>query len=190
MSRSSRPGGLRTCGAGWGDEFLADPGALDLVAFRRLVEAARSALAGGDREAGLDRYVGGTGLWRGPAGDGQAHTLTPESRFRRPERRVPGCASGAGGGEACGVCGPGATGASALRLAASMAPLHEPIQAGLVVALAAAGQRARALSWFGTVRSRLAEDLGIDPGPELQAAHRQVLTQPPSEPEPGRVQRS
>jgi hypothetical protein len=35
-----------------------------------------------------------------------------------------------------------------------------------------------------TVRSRLVQDLGIDPGPALQAAHRQVLAQPPSEPEP------
>jgi DNA-binding SARP family transcriptional activator len=163
-----------------GYEFLADPGALDLVAFRRLIQAARSALAQGDREAGLDRYVEALGLWQGPAAGGQAHTLTAVSIFAGLNDEFLDACSAAG--KLAVSAGQGQRVLPALRLAASMAPLHEPVQAGLVVALGAAGLRAEALSWFGKVRSRLVEDLGIDPGPELQAAHRQVLTQPPSEP--------
>lgn len=165
-----------------GYEFLADPGALDLVIFRRLVGAARSALAQGNRESGLDRYAEALALWHGPAADGQAHTTTAVSIFAGlNDEFLEACTAA---GELAVSVGRPRRVLPALRLAASMAPLHEPVQAGVIAALGAAGQRAEALSWFRTVRSRLVEDLGIDPGPALQAAHRQVLTQPPSEPEP------
>jgi DNA-binding SARP family transcriptional activator/tetratricopeptide (TPR) repeat protein len=54
-------------------------------------------------------------------------------------------------------------------------PLDEAGQAGLVRALAAAGRRAEAFTTFHTVRRRLAEELGVDPGTELTAAHRELL---------------
>src|SRR6185437_4403951 len=59
-----------------------------------------------------------------------------------------------------------------LRLAASMAPLREPVQAALVSALSAAGNQAEAQSLLDTVGVRLAEGFGVDPGPSLRAAHR------------------
>ncbi|MFJ9893013.1 BREX system ATP-binding domain-containing protein [Streptomyces sp. NPDC091280] len=167
--------------------FTVAPGTLDLAVFREHVVRAEAARAQRRYEAALDHYVRGLGLWRGPAGDGLAHGRTMTSVFAaldaelyeacvaaadlavslpRPERVLP-----------------------ALQLAASMAPLHEPVQAGLVRALAAAGRQAEALSVFGAVRARLVEDLGVDPGPTLLAAHRQVLTRTPppataTEPDP------
>ncbi|WP_436535904.1 BTAD domain-containing putative transcriptional regulator [Actinoplanes sp. HUAS TT8] len=65
------------------------------------------------------------------------------------------------------------------------APYHEPLQARLIRLLAAAGRRAEALTRFETVRQQLAEDLGADPGLELQAAHREALAEP-SRPDPTR----
>ena len=65
----------------------------------------------------------------------------------------------------------------ALHLAATMAPLHEPVQSCLVDLLGAAGLQAEALTVFDTVRSRLVNDLGIDPGASLAAAHHRVLAQ-------------
>ncbi|MCP2329505.1 DNA-binding SARP family transcriptional activator/tetratricopeptide (TPR) repeat protein [Hamadaea flava] len=62
-----------------------------------------------------------------------------------------------------------------LRDAAVRAPLDEPLQAGLVLALAAAGQQAEALVVYQRVREQLADELGIDPGTELAAAHAAVL---------------
>lgn len=55
-----------------GDGYLFDCGTseLDLVTFRRLVEAGRTAAADGEQEAALDRYVEALALWRGPAADG------------------------------------------------------------------------------------------------------------------------
>ncbi|MET7478636.1 BTAD domain-containing putative transcriptional regulator [Streptomyces sp. NPDC005648] len=155
--------------------FTAGSGTLDLVAFRERVATAQADSARQRHDAALDNYVEALGLWHGPAGDGLTHgpTVVPifaalDAEFHdacvaatelavslaQPERVLP-----------------------ALYLAASMAPLHEPVQAALIRALAAAGRQAEALSVFGTVRARLAEDLGIDPGPVLQDAHRRVLTQ-------------
>jgi DNA-binding SARP family transcriptional activator len=54
-------------------------------------------------------------------------------------------------------------------------PLDEAGQAGLVRALAAAGRRAQAFNTFHAVRRRLADELGVDPGTELTAAHRELL---------------
>ncbi len=55
-------------------------------------------------------------------------------------------------------------------------------------ALAASGQQAEALSVFETVRARLADELGIEPGPALREAHQQVLRQAEVAPRPLRVQ--
>ncbi|WP_204045656.1 ATP-binding protein [Acrocarpospora phusangensis] len=160
--------------------FSAGPGTLDLVTFRELLEAAQAALARQAPEVALDHYVKALGLWQGPAGDGLSYE-TPampilaalDDEFHvacvaaaelavslhRPERVIP-----------------------PLQLAASTALFHEPVHAGLVNALGAAGRQAEALSAFHAVRDRLAEELGIDPGPALQAAHLRVLTQTPRPP--------
>lgn len=54
-------------------------------------------------------------------------------------------------------------------------PLHEAFGARLIQALAAAGQRSAALDVYQRMRDRLADELGVDPGPQLQAVHLQVL---------------
>ncbi|WP_198169431.1 ATP-binding protein [Herbidospora daliensis] len=155
--------------------FEAGPGALDLVDFRRHLVAARTDLAARSPDTALDHYVTALGLWHGHAGDGlslepaAAPVLTAlDDEFHaacvaaaelavaahRPERVL-----------------------RALRLAATMAPFHEPVHAALVTALGAAGRQAEALSAFQAIRDRLAEELGIDPGPALRAAQESVLTQ-------------
>ena len=65
----------------------------------------------------------------------------------------------------------------ALRQAAGRHPLAEPVHARLMLALAAAGSQAEALAVYETVRARLADDLGLDPGAELRDAHSRVLRQ-------------
>lgn len=54
-------------------------------------------------------------------------------------------------------------------------PLHEGVAARLMLALAASGQQAAALEVFARLRGRLAEVLGVEPGPELQDAQARVL---------------
>ncbi|MFH9355576.1 AfsR/SARP family transcriptional regulator [Kitasatospora sp. NPDC017646] len=61
-------------------------------------------------------------------------------------------------------------------------PLHEALHTLLVTALYRSGRQAEALEAFETVRAALAEELGVDPGPALQAIHQQVLTMAPAFP--------
>ncbi|MEV1169317.1 BTAD domain-containing putative transcriptional regulator [Nonomuraea sp. NPDC049784] len=54
-------------------------------------------------------------------------------------------------------------------------PLREPFHALLIRALAARGRRAEALDVFERIRAALADELGVDPGPELREAHLEAL---------------
>jgi tetratricopeptide (TPR) repeat protein len=71
-----------------------------------------------------------------------------------------------------------------LRELTAEEPLNESAHARLMLALAASGRQAAALDVYSEVRRRLAGELGIEPGPELRAAHRQVLRQDFGVPEP------
>nr|WP_246481267.1 tetratricopeptide repeat protein [Amycolatopsis umgeniensis] len=59
--------------------------------------------------------------------------------------------------------------------AAADQPLDEPAQARLIRAYHGAGQRATAFRLYQEVRERLVEELGVEPGPELLAAHAALL---------------
>jgi DNA-binding SARP family transcriptional activator/tetratricopeptide (TPR) repeat protein len=54
-------------------------------------------------------------------------------------------------------------------------PLAEPLVAAQMRALSAAGRGAEALQGYAATRTRLAEALGADPSPELQALHQAIL---------------
>ncbi|MGH3208272.1 MAG: BTAD domain-containing putative transcriptional regulator [Trebonia sp.] len=54
-------------------------------------------------------------------------------------------------------------------------PLHEKLTGLLMRALAATGRQANALTAYEALRRRLADELGIDPGPQVQAVHLEVL---------------
>lgn len=54
-------------------------------------------------------------------------------------------------------------------------PLDEPVHAQLIELLAASEQPARALVQYDTLRRRLSEDLGVDPGEAVQRAHLAVV---------------
>ncbi|GII77355.1 SARP family transcriptional regulator [Sphaerisporangium rufum] len=64
-----------------------------------------------------------------------------------------------------------------LRAVAAAEPLNEAVHSWLLLALAGSGAQADALAEYEAVRARLADELGIDPGPQLRAAHLKVLRQ-------------
>ncbi|RSM68222.1 hypothetical protein DMB66_13655 [Actinoplanes sp. ATCC 53533] len=54
-------------------------------------------------------------------------------------------------------------------------PFEEPVAAVLLRALHSAGRSAGALERYATIRRRLGDDLGTEPGPELQQVHQAIL---------------
>lgn len=159
-----------------GDGYLctAGPDTLDLVAFRTFVDEARVALAHQRYEQALDSFVTALALWRGPAGagadDGIGASVFSTVNAEFLDAAVAAAALSVSLGRTDLVL-------PALRLATTIDPLHEPVQASLVSALGAAGQQAEALAVYRTVRERLVEELGVDPSPMLMAAHARVLGQ-------------
>lgn len=151
------------------------PDVLDLARFRELVGEATVALAAGHHDVAHGSQVEALSLWTGPAGADLTPGAESTSIFAGLNQELFDACVGATE-LAVSLGHPGRV-LPSLHLAASLAPLHEPVQASLMVALAAAGHQAEALSVFGAVRSRLADELGIDPGPALQAAFQRVLSQ-------------
>ncbi|QFZ23092.1 AfsR/SARP family transcriptional regulator [Saccharothrix syringae] len=64
---------------------------------------------------------------------------------------------------------------AALGDAVAANPLREALVARLLPALHRSGRQAEALELFHRTRERLADELGVDPGPELREAYQAVL---------------
>ncbi|MGW6930537.1 BTAD domain-containing putative transcriptional regulator [Lentzea sp. NPDC054927] len=63
-----------------------------------------------------------------------------------------------------------------LRTLTGQNPTRERMWAQLIVALHRCDRQTEALQAYDDIRARLAEELGLDPGKDLQKAHQQVLT--------------
>ena len=78
-------------------------------------------------------------------------------------------------GEALIATGAAVEALPALEAAAAEQPLDEAAHARLILGYRVTGRRAQAFAVYRTIRRRLAEELGVDPGPELSAAHADLL---------------
>ncbi|MFE4357213.1 BTAD domain-containing putative transcriptional regulator [Kitasatospora sp. NPDC056800] len=154
--------------------------AVDTVRFDRLVARARS--LDDDARAAADLREA-LALWRGPALAGTTAGLPLQSAARAlEERRLAAVEDLA---RAHGRLGDHCAAAGLLHTEATADPLREPLVAHLMHALGRAGRRSEALDWFHRTRRALAEELGIDPGPELTDAYARLLRTdtPPSRPD-------
>ncbi|WP_020573396.1 AfsR/SARP family transcriptional regulator [Actinopolymorpha alba] len=59
-------------------------------------------------------------------------------------------------------------------------PLSEPLIGQLLRALSTVGRRAEALDLYARTRDHLGEELGTEPGPELQRLHQRILRRDPT----------
>ncbi|MET7426534.1 BTAD domain-containing putative transcriptional regulator [Dactylosporangium sp. NPDC005555] len=148
------------------------PDRLDLADFRQRVERARTA----PPADALDLLEAALAMWRGgPLADVPELRHHPLVTAVANERvtvalRFAGVALSAG---QAGRCLP------VLWELATADPLHEPLHARLIAALAASDLQAAALTVYRGIRRRLVDDLGVEPGPDLLDAHRRVLRQEP-----------
>lgn len=111
-------------------------------------------------------------LWAEPfAGDfvealrGTERERLVERYLRGLERRIDLDLAAGANAELCGE----------LRTLAADHPFRESLWLRFLVALGDAGRRAEALEQYEILRSRLADHLGVDPAPELQSLHLQML---------------
>jgi DNA-binding SARP family transcriptional activator/transcriptional regulator with XRE-family HTH domain len=158
--------------AGTAYRLLATADDLDLLAFSRLLRAARDAAAIDSAAPALDLYQQALSVWRGePLADLDALRDDPAVVGLSRQRAAAVV-------EWAGVAGP--MGAhdqvlAPLQALADREPLNERAHACLMIALAGCGQQAAALDLYEKLRRRLDDQLGVRPGREVTDAHLRVL---------------
>ncbi|RSN66058.1 AfsR family transcriptional regulator [Amycolatopsis sp. WAC 04182] len=178
--RPSRSGSEILPHVGGGYAVRWDAVEIDLPHVRGLVAEANDAQR--DGETGRAAALFGEALrwWRGrPLADIPSLSTHPKVMALLAERR----ALLARYGDAMLAIGAVDEVVAELAEAAADQPLDEPAQARLLRAYHATGQRATAFRLYQEVRERLVEELGVEPGPELAAAHAALLED--GEPLPG-----
>ncbi|GAB3149825.1 AfsR/SARP family transcriptional regulator [Microbispora hainanensis] len=122
-----------------------------------------------DAETACGELDAALALWRGPAlADLRAVPYLAAAAARLEERRLAAVEARAAAHLALGR-------EVDLSAEAAAHPLRERLSALAMRALARSGRQADALALWERVRRALADDLGVDPGPELRAAHLDVL---------------
>jgi DNA-binding SARP family transcriptional activator len=146
---------------------------IDLFRFRRLVSDATSAQDAGDLVLATALLRESLRLWRGPVALMDIPNLAVHPRVVAvvEERR----AVLARCGEALVAVGAAVEALPLLEEAVADHPLDEAGQARLIRAYHAAGRRAQAFDTYHRSRRLLVDELGVDPGPELVAAHAALL---------------
>lgn len=147
---------------------------LDLLGFRDAVEGARGALKNQDLAAACEEFERATGLWRGEPLEDVAVLAGHPAVTALSEERIQAVLEYADAAASAGWCD---RVVPRLRALAARNPLHEPIHARLLIALAATGCQAAALTCYEGLRQRLDGELGALPGRELREAHARVLRQ-------------
>ncbi|MCX2951535.1 BTAD domain-containing putative transcriptional regulator [Lentzea sp. NEAU-D7] len=154
-----------------GYRLAVDPDAVDAVRFERLGARAR----GDEGSLRVQRLRDALELWRGPAL--QDVGLQDSEAFDAAATRLEGLRLTAVEDrfDAEIGLGRGAELVSELTDLVAAHPLREKLVAALMRALAAAGRHSEALLAYQRTREALADELGVDPSPELSALHVALL---------------
>lgn len=163
-----------------GYRLRLDGDEVDAGRFVNLVERAGSVADPRARAAMLGQALA---IWRGPAyADFADEHFVRAAAERLAEQRLTALEE-----QASARLEAGEHSALAGELAELVArhPLRERLRGVQIRALYAASRQSEALASYEELRRRLAEELGLDPGPELAALHQAILRQDPSlAPEP------
>lgn len=154
---------------GTGYRLAVDPDDVDVHRFERLVREGHRLLAAGAHTKAVTTLREALGLWRGqpladlPNAEAQA-TRLEETRLAALEDLVE-----------AELALPEGTSVAELRRLVDEHPLRERLRGQLMRALQLAGRQAEALEEYEAARSLLADELGVDPSPELAAIHLAIL---------------
>ncbi|WP_308287250.1 AfsR/SARP family transcriptional regulator [Actinomadura parmotrematis] len=159
--------------------MVVDTAQVDVHCFTTLVERGRAAVGHGDLSEAASVFREAERLWRGPAfgGVGESFLLAEADRLNelrlsvQEERIAIELQTGRGDDLIPELAG----------LVAAH-PLNERLRGHLMTALSDAGRQADALEVYQEGRRVLAEELGIDPGGDLQRLHAEILAGEPAAP--------
>jgi DNA-binding SARP family transcriptional activator len=175
LDRDSRN---RLVSRGGGYLLSTGPDELDVQVFTRLAEIGRRALTDGEPASARTHLRQALALWRGHPAEGlpprralawQLDALTEQRLLVEEDLLEAELAVGA----TTELVGP------ARRLVTEH-PLRERGWAALMLALYRGGEVAAALEAFTEARTRLVEELGLEPGPRLQQLHQAMLNRDPA----------
>jgi DNA-binding SARP family transcriptional activator len=162
---------------------------LDSAEFPVTVARAREAFAGGRHDEARELYSSALALWRGPAlSDAQGPVARAEAT--RLEEEQASAIEGAADVDI--ALGRYREAAAALTELTRRHPLRDGPYGRLMVALHRLGRSGEALEVYRSMRRHYADELGIEPGPELQELHQRILQADPmllgsAPPEPPRI---
>jgi len=172
----SPPQNLVTRGTGY--MLRVAEGELDLQRFERLSDEGRASLREGRGDVASAKLAGALALWRGRAfADVAYEDFAREAVTRAEELRTVVLEDRV---EADLYLGKDAALVPELRGLVAAHPLRERLWGQLMLALYRAGRQAEALETYQQARRVLGEELGIDPGPDLQELERAILAHDPS----------
>jgi predicted ATPase/DNA-binding SARP family transcriptional activator len=167
---------LETTPAG-GYRLALDGAELDAQRFAELLEAGREALAAGRADQAASLLRDALALWRGPPLADVAYeafaqadvTRLEELRLAAVEERI----------EAELARGRHREVIPELEALIAEQPLRERLRGQLMLALHRAGRRPDALEVYRDTRRMLADELGLEPSPELRRLEQAILVQDP-----------
>ncbi len=155
-----------------------DPEAIDALAVVRLADTARTLRNDGDAARAVQVCTQALAMFRGEifADGGDGEWLMPH-RTRWEELRLglieDVLASRLDLGAAADVVGE-------LEALVDQHPMREGLWALLITALYRSGRPGDALAAYRRIKDQIADELGLDPGPELQAIEQRVLLRDPT----------
>lgn len=153
------------------------PESVDAWRFDRLVEEGRRLAAAGEEQAAAETLAAALALWRGNAlGDLPLTSATEPEIARLEEARAAALEDRV---DADLRCGRHHELAGELEQLISEHPLRERLWGQRMVALYRSGRQAEALRAYEDLRVLLRDELGIRPGPAIQAVERAILAQDP-----------
>jgi DNA-binding SARP family transcriptional activator/pimeloyl-ACP methyl ester carboxylesterase len=166
---------LSTCRPGYRLRVTTEE--LDVLRFERLAAAGRDALAAGEATAAVRLLDQSLALWRGPAlADLDELPFVSAEQARLEEHRLDVVESRV---DAQLACGRHQETIAELEALTTQHPLRERFWFQRLLALYRAGRQADALRAYRELRSVLAGQLGIEPGPELRDLETRILRQDP-----------
>ncbi|MEZ0113924.1 DNA-binding SARP family transcriptional activator/Tfp pilus assembly protein PilF [Catenulispora sp. EB89] len=175
LTAGDEPSPLVTSSAGY--RLAVDADAVDVHRFGALLRRARDAESAGEPRFAASLLEEASGLWHG-----EALTDAPSDLLRREV--LPGLVERRLAAQERRVeleLGLGHHHELVTELVALTAahPLRERLWAQLMLALYRSGRTGEALETYRKARAALAEQLGIDPGPELRRLHQEILAGDP-----------